>query len=283
MTNANLNSIDTKYVESVIAFLRAELKLGKRYVLLQVYNEDVDLGYTLAGQVHLVCALTPDAEKHFENQQRLGERPDFILMNATPDITGIDEDSIDCVLIDEALLQFETLRVAKELERILRLNSYVIFTQKRLSKEVGGTTTALAKWLLKQTNQVPRIIAPLAEKSLLIEFFITGVYSCDFNQTTYLNKKQWMDYIQEVLLENLPPQEELETFFDQNQKDGLLKLDFKVHYTYGLFNKYVPEISLRKSIFFNILRPFAFGFYILVKANIYFWKFLYKIKEKLFG
>jgi hypothetical protein len=71
----------------------------------------------------------------------------------------------------------------------------------------------------------------------------------------------------------------LRILFDQYAVDDVVVLDYQTELYYGLFNKNVPAISLRKNIFFTLLRPFAFGFYVLVKLNIYFWKML----EKLFS
>ncbi|MCP4439786.1 MAG: methyltransferase, partial [Aureispira sp.] len=73
----------------------------------------------------------------------------------------------------------------------------------------------------------------------------------------------------------------LKILYQQYQVDEEIVLDYDTHLVFGLFNKSVPAISLRKSIFFQALRPFAFGFYILVKLNIYFWRGLFSIKERL--
>jgi len=70
----------------------------------------------------------------------------------------------------------------------------------------------------------------------------------------------------------------LHILFDQYAIEGELMLDYQTELYFGLFNKNVPAISLRKNIFFTLLRPFAFGFYVLVKVNVYFWKML----ERLF-
>ena len=72
----------------------------------------------------------------------------------------------------------------------------------------------------------------------------------------------------------------LRILFEQYQIDGEIVMDYQTHVYYGLFNQYVPAISLRKNIFFTLLRPFAFAFYVMVKMNIYFWKSLYKLKPK---
>ena len=64
----------------------------------------------------------------------------------------------------------------------------------------------------------------------------------------------------------------LRILFEQYQVDGEVHIDYHTQVYYGLYNMNVPAISLRKSVFFNLLRPFAFGFYILVKLNMYFWK-----------
>jgi hypothetical protein len=70
----------------------------------------------------------------------------------------------------------------------------------------------------------------------------------------------------------------LRILFYQYALEGVVILDYQTELYFGLFNKNVPAISLRKNIFFTLLRPFAFAFYVLVKLNIYFWKTL----ERLF-
>jgi hypothetical protein len=71
---------------------------------------------------------------------------------------------------------------------------------------------------------------------------------------------------------------QLRLLFEAHQTDKKVIMSYKTHLYYGLFNYSVSAISLRKNIFFNLLRPFAFVFYILLKANIYFWKGIRRLR-----
>ena len=173
-----------------------------------------------------------------------------------------------------------------EFERILRLNSYVLLLQNKLLDVPKTFTSAYLAFIEKNHNNELSTSLPTQER--LEEFYSNGFTEQKFKNQQWLNWSMLEQYYQTALeKENLSASSnallELKELFEQFEKDGQIHLEYQTYLYYGLFNHSVPEISLRKSIFFNVLRPVAFAFYILVKANIYFWKGLYKIKDKLFS
>ncbi|MCP4443480.1 MAG: hypothetical protein GY810_31640, partial [Aureispira sp.] len=114
------------YPLSVLEFLKSELKLGKKYVVAEVTKGLGKMGQLLLKHVHLVCTLHSETPSYQFIKAQYSQFPNFLAMHNTPENTHLDEDAVDCILIDQSLLQFNTLRVAKEFERILRLNSYVV-------------------------------------------------------------------------------------------------------------------------------------------------------------
>ncbi len=267
------------YPNKVLDFLKSELHLGKRYVVLDIHRQGNGLLPLLYQPIHLLCSLTPDATLHYFLQKKYAKHDNFLSLHGQPDNIPIEDDSLDCICIDDLLLQFDPLRIAKEFERTLRLNSYVLFFQKRIKKQEGTFGIAFFKWLENQGSK-DKIIAPLVVKSLVVDFFESGLYTQEFEQYQYLDWSELIAYAATFVADF--DSSALKQLFDKHQQESRIKIAYQLHLTYGLFNKSVPEISLRKSIFFNLLRPFALGFYILVKANIYLWKSLYKIKEKIF-
>lgn len=263
------------YPNEVLDFLKSELQLGKHYLLMSVYSEKNNLRSLLQDQIHLLCAIHTDTK----DKTSINE-PDYLQFSASPYQIPIEDDAIDCICIDDALVEFNPIRLAKELERTLRLNSYVLFFQKRIKKKKKGFSADYRRWL-KAAQCTSNVLSPLAQKSLLVDFFAKGIYTKEIDYAIYLNWEELQSYTQKLL----PKQElsKLKQIFGSHQKDGRIRLEYHLPIYYGLFNKSVPEISLRKNIFFNILRPFAFAFYVLVKSNIYFWKYLYVLKKKLLG
>jgi len=271
-----------KYPKAVLAFLKKELKLGKRYVVLDIHTHDGGLSSLLVDEVHLVCSQTTDAAYQDTLTQVLEGYENYMGLVGTPDIVQIEEDSMDCIFIDDTLLKFDIKRVAKEFERVLRLNSYVLFFEHRLQKLPQTFTAAYARFLSQQ-NSKPIVLDDLVDNKVLTTFFNSGLYTKDFDGFQSYDWAALQAYTDSLLEGEDYNVAALQQLFEEYQKEGGVRLDFRLRLSYGLFNKYVPEISLRKSIFFNLLRPFAFVFYVLVKANIYFWRFIFKIKEKLFG
>jgi len=282
----NLFELSPQYPLTVLDFLKTELQLGKKYVVLDIHTHNGQLSKLLKKHVYLVCSLTPDPSYHEYIKAKFKDSPSLLSLNAIPELTNIEEDSIDCICIDETFFRFDTLRLGIEFERILRLNSYVLFLQNTMQGLANSFTEAYLKFVGQYYAEM-KIVAPTPSESQLEEF-----YGNDYKQHVFQNQQRldWQHLKQyfltvlethkkEVRDESL---EDLKALFDKYEKGGQVVLEYQTLLYYGLFNHSVPEISLRKSIFFNVLRPFAFCFYVLVKANIYFWRALYKIKEKIF-
>ena len=174
-----------------------------------------------------------------------------------------------------------------EFKRILRLNSYVLLLQNKLL-DVPNTFTSAYLAFIKKNHAGEALLASLPKQERLDEFYKNDYTQQKFKNQQWLNWSMLEQYYQIALekedLSTTPSAlVKLKELFEQFEKDGQVHLEYQTYLYYGLFNHSVPEISLRKSIFFNVLRPIAFAFYILVKANIYFWKALYKIKDKFFS
>jgi hypothetical protein len=282
----NLYELSPQYPLTVLDFLKTKLKLGKKYVVLDVHTHNGQLSKLLKKHVYLVCSLTTDPSYYECLKVKFKDSPNLLSLNEIPELTNIEADSIDCICIDDTFFRFDTLRLGIEFERILRLNSYVLFLQNRIHSFANSFTEAYQKFVEKYYPEVD-IVAPIPSE-LKLEAF----YGIDYKQEVFQNQQRldWQ-YLKQYFLTVLETHkieardkslQELKALFDKHEKGGQVVLEYQTILYYGLFNHSVPEISLRKSIFFNILRPFAFCFYVLVKANIYFWRALFKIKEKVF-
>lgn len=275
-----------RYPLGLLEFLTSELQLGKRYVVLDVHTHNGQLTQLLHKHVHLMCSLAVDPGfHHFLKEQT--ELKNVLSMNGIPELTNIEEDSIHCLLIDETFERFDAMRMGIEFERILRLNSYVLILRHELNLTLGGFTSAYAKLLAVHEPQLALIQAP-PNSQKLNTFYANGYQQHRIPNQQRLSWKELQQHLQALLHAASREGDEelwiaLKTLFDTHQQEGKVIVEYQTLVTYGIFNHSVPEISLRKSIFFTLLRPFAFMFYVLVKANIYCWKLLYKAKDKLFG
>lgn len=282
----NIFELSPQYPLTVLEFLKTELQLGKKYVVMDVHTQNGQLSKLLHKHVHLVCSVSPDPQYHVYLKDKLKDKANFLSLNAVPILTNIEEDSIDCLCIDETFGQYDVLRMGIEFERILRLNSYVLILQNKLI-DIPNTFTSAYLAFIKKKHQAGELLTSLPPKERLEAFYTNGFAQQKFKNQQWLNWSMLEQYYQTVLEKeqlSVPPNAlaELKDLFEEYEQEGQVHLEYQTYLYYGLFNHSVPEISLRKSIFFNILRPFAFVFYILVKANIYFWRTLYKIKDKIF-
>lgn len=282
----NVFELSPQYPLTVLEFLKNELQLGKKYVVMDVHTQNGQLSRLLHKHVHLVCSVSSDPQYHVYLKEKLKNTPNFLSLNAVPILTNIDEDSIDCLCIDETFAQYDVLSMGIEFERILRLNSYVLLLQNKLLDIPKSFTNAYLTFVQKY-HKVEDLFASLPDQSRLESFYSNGFAEQQFKNQQWLNWTMLEQYYLTALEKaGLSVSQDaltaLKALFHQFEQDGQVHLEYQTYLYYGLFNHSVPEISLRKSIFFNVLRPFAFAFYILVKANIYFWRALYKIKDKLF-
>lgn len=276
------------YPLSVLEFLKSELKLGKKYVVTEVTKDLGKMGQLLLKHVHLVCTLHSQTANYQFIKKQYGQHANFLAMHSSPENTDLDEDAVDCLLIDQSLLQFNTLRVAKEFERILRLNSYVVVLYNNLVVQEASFAQAYLTFFeqFSTTQQAP--YTKTIGTPVLDELYNDNYEERVFHNQQRLNWEGLKAYylsstgaLREQHKQYAIALKALKILYRQHQIDGEIVLDYDTYLIFGLFNKSVPAISLRKSIFFQLLRPFAFGFYVLVKLNIYFWRGLFSIKEKL--
>ncbi|MDC0231583.1 hypothetical protein OAK19_06410 [Aureispira] len=283
---SNLFELSLKYPPAILKFLKSELQLGKKYIVIDAHTHNGQISKLLTNHVHLVCSLTTDPGYHNYLKRNFKEIPNFLSLNSTPELINIEDDSIDCICIDETFSKFDSLRMGIEFERILRLNTYVLLFLNQLHF-TGDSFTKSFKQILEQHNQTTTI-SHSEIKPKLIEFFINGYQQQTFKYRqsfTWQKIEQFfLTLIESKSLKKNPNSiKDLKVIFDTHQISGQVYMEYNTILYYGLFNHSTPEISLRKSFFFQALRPFAFGFYVLVKGNIYFWRALYKLKEKIFG
>lgn len=283
-SNNDSYNLALPYSNKVLNFLRTELKLGKKYVVLDIHSQNAQISNLLLPNVHLICSLTTDPSYHHFLTSKLKAHSNFISINASPEYTTIDDDSIDCIFIDETFRRYDSQKIMLEFERILRLNSYVLLSHHEYLKDSNAFTKDFKKWVhqllhTKTYNKPP-------SSTELNEFYKNGFQQQYFQHQKSFTKEDLLNYTRILFdwygqLWTAEKAADLTALYDKHSKNNKVILEYRTVIAYGLFNYSVPEISLRKSIFFNMLRPFAFGFYVLVKGNIYFWKALYKIKDKI--
>ncbi len=268
----------------VIEFLKYELQVGKKYVVLLNGEASEHLSKIWIKHVHLLCIVEEDKAYLNFIKECIGDSPDLWTDNSALSSIALDDDSLDAALLLGAnfLKTLQNELKTKELERTLRLNSYLMGIFNRLEASEERTFSwAFAQFFRQYSDGIEHEYLNGPSEDQLKTFYKSGYEMRSFANQVRLD---W-DGLQGYFLSsyNIPYEDDakfkwalkaLRILFDQYAVDGLVILDYQTELYYGLFNKNVPAISLRKNIFFTLLRPFAFGFYVLVKLNIYFWKML---------
>jgi hypothetical protein len=268
----------------VIEFLKYELQVGKKYVVLLNGESAEHLGRLWIKHVHLLCISEEDKAYLKFIKDSLGDNEDLWIEAASLSSIPLDDDSLDAAMLlgKEFLFALADENKIKEIERCLRLNSYVMGIFHRFDASEERTFSwAFAQFFKQYSNGIEHeyLIGP--EEQALSKFYKTGFEMRSFANQVRLDWDGLQGYF--LSSQNIPNGDDptfkwamkaLRILFEQYAVDGLVILDYQTELYYGLFNKNVPAISLRKNIFFTLLRPFAFGFYVLVKLNIYFWKML---------
>jgi hypothetical protein len=272
----------------VIEFLKYELQVGKKYVVLLNGESAEQFGRLWNKHVHLLCIVEEDEDYLTFIRAQLGESPDLWTAQSSLSSIQLDDDSLDAAL----LLGSSFLKILpdedkiKELERTLRLNSFVTGIFHRLQASEERTFAwAFAQFFKQYSNEVEHEYLRGPSEEELLKFYKSGYEIRSFANQVRLDWDGLQGYF--LSSRNIPGEDDpkfkwalkaLRILFDQYALEGVVILDYQTELYFGLFNKNVPAISLRKNIFFTLLRPFAFAFYVLVKLNIYFWKTL----ERLF-
>lgn len=275
---------------SVIDFLKNDLQIGNKYVALISGDQNGQFAKLWHKHLHTLCILEPDKETKFIIERNLDSVKNYLIINSTLENSNLDADSLDtAVLIGESFNNALKIEQCKtELKKILKLNSYVIGISHILKNEQERSFSWAYSHFYKQFSETESHEYEVKmDTDTISDFFESGFELKVFPNQVRLN---WEDlqtfYISSSGALNQEHQrfsvaiKALKIIFEQYQNAGEVSLDYQTIVYYGLYNKYVPAISLRKNLFFKVLKPFAIGFYVLVKINIYFWKFLAMVFNK---
>ncbi len=272
-------------------FWLEELMLGNKYVVGLIGFAADRMTRWLAGRVNLLCFLSEEEGQRAFVQQLQPLPKNLSIMAGGLIDTGLESDSLDFAVLGQAWLRVaERENMRRELGRVLRLNSYVSLVLHRVQTTGNAFADAYAQ-LLAQFACVDDY-AKLPEEGELAAFFANHYAVNVFANQLRFRLETWLQYIESSdffaqVAESKRPlllRAARLLFLQQTGGDagGELILDCNTQVYTGLFNRYVPAISLRKSVFFGLLRPFAFAFYVLVKLNVYFWRALYRLRYRIF-
>lgn len=245
----------------------------------------------LADQVHMLCYIEDNEIKInlLKNiVQEYGKQLSSTLSNISylknHNFSGnLDNDVVDFFVLGQKwLIVNDKEGLKKDLQNILRLNSYVslcLHEIKFASTPFGIAYAQLLKqYQVQDDYELPSLTTTLGE-------FFNHQYAVNAfaNQLRFV-PESWETYIKSSYYYWQMPDSRRSLFlraakllFAQYYNGQAVILDYETNVYIGIFNKYTPAISLRKSIFFHLLRPFAFGFYVLLKCNVYFWKMVYRL------
>jgi hypothetical protein len=269
---------------SVIDFLKNDLQIGLKYVALISGDHSGLFAKLWHKHVHTLCILEPDKDTQFVIKRNLDPIKNYLIINSALENSNSEADSLDtAVLIGDSFINSLKIEQTKaELKKILKLNSYVIGITQHLKNEEERSFSWAYSHFYKQYSEIEfQEYEENIDPHITSNFFESGFESKIFFNQSRLNWENLQAYYlsSKGALNKEHPRSSiaikaLKIIFEQYQKEGEVSLDYQTILYYGLYNKYVPAISLRKNLFFKILKPFAIGFYVLAKINIYLWKFL---------
>lgn len=282
-TYQNFHELSPSYPQKLLDFLKFELKMGKKYLVLDIHEHSAQLSRLVMDDFRLVCSSSMNPEFHNFIKNKYANNNNFLSLNSNPAFLQLEDDSMDVIFLDSSFFAQNIQQMKKEFERVLRLNSYVllifnepVFAENSFSHEFQRSLTFMYEYDTHFNSIHP----------LLKEFYKNSFQKKNFDHTTSYTKEELKLFFESVCsIKDVDTKANLlaglMSSFDKYQSNGKVNVELNTTVYYGLFNYSVPDISLRKSIFFNILKPFAFGFYLLIKTNIYFWRFIYTIKERI--
>lgn len=268
----NLYELSPPYPLTLLQFLKNQLQLGKRYVVMEVHTHNGQWSKLLHKHVHLMCSLCTDPAYQVHLQQQFADSDHFLSLNALPEMTSIDGDSIDCLCIDATFHHYDPERMRVEFERIMRLNSYVLITQHERAVTPGSFTEAYGQWLEQYGKITARAVLP---DSTQLERFYPNAYQKEVFESQQRLSWEQLEAYALTHLEQFGRQADataldaLHKLYEAHAIDGKVALDYHTHVYYGIFNHAVETIPWYQTFFFTLLRPFAFVLYLLLKARIY--------------
>lgn len=282
-TYQNFHELSPSYPQKLLDFLKFELKMGKKYIALDIHDYSAQLSKLIMDDFRLVCSSSMNPEFHNFIKNKYANKNNFLSLNSNPAFLQLEDDSMDVIFMESSFFAQNIQQMKKEFERILRLNSYVllifnepVFAENSFSHDFHRSLTFMYEYDTSFNSIHP----------LLQEFYDNSFQKKSFDHTISYTKEELKLFFNAVCsIKGVDAKEgilaDLMRSFDKYKSNGKVNVELNTMVYYGLFNYSVPDISIRKSIFFNILKPFALGFYLLIKTNIYFWRFIYTIKDRI--
>ena len=224
------------YPQEIITFLKEKGILLNNSIIADIGSGTGILSELFLKEGNLVYGVEPNPDMRKASETLLEDYSNFTSINGSAESTGLNDSSVNLITAGQAFHWFDINEAKKEFVRILRPNGFVIIIWNNRRKSGNNFSSDYEKLMRKYGTDYN-----LVRKS---EINIDNFYKYKkkmfyiFQKLDYPGLKGRFLSASYIPLDDDPNFNEmiieLKLVFDENQKDGFVKLEYDTELYYGM-------------------------------------------------
>ncbi|MHA1915872.1 MAG: class I SAM-dependent methyltransferase [Promethearchaeota archaeon] len=225
------------YPQEIITFLKKQGILLNDSVIADVGSGTGILSEMFLKERNSVIGIEPNPDMRKAGEKLLKNYQNFTSINGSAESTGLDDKSVNLVTAGQAFHWFDLKKTKIEFKRILRPNGFVIIIWNNRRKSGNNFSCDYEKLMRKYGTDYNLV----RKSETNIEDFYNYKKKMFFNyqKLDYSGLKGRLLSASYIPLDNDPGFNEMITelkkVFEENQKDGYVKIEYDTEVNYGNF------------------------------------------------
>lgn len=227
------------YPAEIIPLLQRECGLTAESIVADVGSGTGFLAELFLKNGNPVFGIEPNAEMRAAGEQLLAPYANFTSVNATAEMTGLADASIDFVTVGQAFHWFDFDRTRREFSRLLKDNGWVVIVWNGFRPETSPVVAGYHRVLLRYGTDY-RDVQLEIEDSNVESFFTPGCKVAHFQFQQLFDFEGLKGRMLSASFAPQPGEQnyevmigELRKVFDENQQNGTVVFDYDAEVYYG--------------------------------------------------
>ncbi|MFX0166111.1 MAG: class I SAM-dependent methyltransferase [Candidatus Hodarchaeota archaeon] len=226
------------YPPIIIEFLIKNNILSNKSIIADIGSGTGILSKYFLNNGNKVYGIEPNNDMRNAAENLLKNYPDFISIDGSAEKTGLKNGSIDLITAGQAFHWFNVKQAKKEFKRILKPNGYVALIWNNRRKTGKGFSSHYEEFILKYGTDYKQVRK--TEKNVDEFFQYKKSVFYNYQDLDFNGLKGRLLSVSYIPLEGGPNYEkmldELKMIFEENMKNGRVRIEYDTEIYYGKLN-----------------------------------------------
>lgn len=240
------------YAPQAIDLIFTKVGITSKTVVADVGAGTGILTHHFVGKAGRIYAIEPEVKMRQFAEVLLEKYPSFISIDATAEATGLPDESVDLIVVGQAIHWFDPETTRSEFLRILKPGAYLVILWNE--DDTPGLKEGLSAVCITQNGWQP---AKIRQKNVPIDFYyLNHNYECyRFSQTF---AETWDVFIGALVSNSHAPdpghplydrfENAAREVFERLSKEGILEIRYHTELCLGIMNNSLPSPSGAKDL-----------------------------------